>query len=186
MAKPNKKIKVTKPTENPSEPEQHSTETCLHAPEATSNEPPLEEHNISIEHMDVEPATTKLPSPIKPPRPIKPTEEKVDVVTNTGLGYTAPGNPTILSKHSAKEEISVVDKGKWPVNVESYAHYGAQEIHSGYLNRLHTSCDFEDGLVNLMKECFLGKYYSPLHMNILPLAVKFTGHDKMECTIEFK
>ena len=59
----------------------------------------------------------------------------------TGTAYTAPGNPTVLSKHSAKEEISAVDKGKWKLDLESYAQFNAQEIHSGYLNRLHTSCD---------------------------------------------
>nr|XP_040254014.1 serine/arginine repetitive matrix protein 1-like [Aegilops tauschii subsp. strangulata] len=32
--------------------------------------------------------------------------------------------------------------------------FSAQEIHSGYLNRLHSSCDFEAGMVNLMKERF--------------------------------
>ena len=83
--------------------------------------------------MDVDPTTIKLPSPIKP------TKTKADDVIITGLGYSAPGNPTVLSKHSAKEEIVVADKGKWLVNLESYAHYSAQEIHSGYLNRLHTA-----------------------------------------------
>jgi hypothetical protein len=160
MAKPSKKLKVTKTTKNPSEPEKQSAETSLHATEATVDEPPLEEHNITIDHMDVDPATTK------PPSPIKPTEEKADDVIITGLGYTVPGNPTVLSKHSAKEEISVADKGKWSVNLESYAHYSAQEIHSGYLNRLHTSRAFEAGLVNLMKERFEVNA-SLLHINIL-------------------
>ena len=98
--------------------------------------------------MDVEPATTK------PPSPIKPTEEKAHDVVITWLGYTAPGNPTALSKHSAKEECAAIDKGKWKVDMESYAQLSAQEIHSGYLNRLHTSRDFEASLVNLMKERF--------------------------------
>ena len=68
--------------------------------------------------------------------------------------YTAPGNPTVLSKHNAKEEFSVVDKGKWKLYLQSYARFNAQDIHSSYLNCLHTSRDFEAGLVNLMKECF--------------------------------
>ena len=65
--------------------------------------------------MDVEPATTK------PPSPIKPTEEKAHDVVIIGLGYIVSGNPTILSKHNAKDEISIADKGKWSVNLESYA-----------------------------------------------------------------
>ena len=70
----------------------------------------------------------------------------------TGFGHTAPGNPVALSKHSAKEEFSAVDKGKWKIDLSSYAHLNAQDIHSGYLNRLYTSRDFEVGLINLMKE----------------------------------
>ena len=75
-----------------------------------------------------------------------------DDVMVTGVSYTAPGNPTALSKHNAKEEISVEDKGKWTVNLESYTHFSAQDLHFGYLNRLYTSRDFEAGLVKLMKE----------------------------------
>jgi hypothetical protein len=43
-------------------------------------------------------------------------------------------------------------KGKWNTDLSTYAHLNAQDIHSGYLNRLYTSRDFEAGLVNLMKE----------------------------------
>ena len=60
----------------------------------------------------------------------------------------------MLSKHSAKEEFSTADKGKWKLYLESYASFSASEIHSGYLSRLHTSRDMEAGLVNLMKERF--------------------------------
>ena len=70
----------------------------------------------------------------------------------TGFGHTTPGNPVALSKHSAKEELSAIDKGKWKTDLSTYAHLSAQDIHSGYLNRLYTSRDYEAGLVNLMKE----------------------------------
>ena len=114
--------------------------------EATIDEPPPEDHNITIDRTDVKPVITK------PPSPIKPTEEKADDVIITRFGYTAPSNPTVLSKHTAKEEISADDKGKWKVDLESYAQFSAQDIHSGYLNRLYSSRDFEAGLVNLMKD----------------------------------
>ena len=65
--------------------------------------------------MDVEPAISK------PPSPFKPTKEKTNNVVATGFGYTTPGNPTVLSKHNAKEEISADAKGKWKVDLESYA-----------------------------------------------------------------
>ena len=96
--------------------------------------------------MDVEPAISKLPSPFKL------AEEKTDDAVVTRFGFTASGQPTVLSKHSAKQEIFAEDKGKRKVDLDSYAHFSAQDIHSGYLNRLYTSRDFEAGLVNLMKE----------------------------------
>ena len=45
-----------------------------------------------------------------------------------------------------------MDKGKWKRDLSSYAHLNAQDIHSGYLNCLYTSHDYEAGLVNMMKE----------------------------------
>ena len=145
---------MTKTPENPSEPEQQSAETSHQDPEATVDEPPLVDHNTDVDQMDVDPAITNPPSPIKMASPIKPAEEKDDDVTITGHGYTEPGKPTVLSKHNAKEEISIADKGKWSTNLDSYANFSAQEIHSGYFNRLYTSRAYEAGLVNLMKERF--------------------------------
>ena len=52
----------------------------------------------------------------------------------------------------SKEELSAMEKGKWKTDLSSYAHLNAQDIHSGFLNRLYTSRDFEAGLVNMMKE----------------------------------
>ena len=68
------------------------------------------------------------------------------------VGYTSPGNPVVLAKHSAKEERAAMEKGKWSTDLSSYAHLSAEELHSGFLNRLHTNRDYEAGLVNLMKE----------------------------------
>ena len=93
------------------------------------------------------------PRGAKPPSPVKPVEEAEDVVV-TSTNYNEPGNPTVLAKHSAKEEFSASEKSKWKLDLESYAQFNAQEIHAGYLNRFHTSCDFKVGLVNLMKERF--------------------------------
>ena len=129
--------------------------------------------------MTPTPAITDPPSPIKTSSPIKPAEEKDDDVTITGHGYTEPGKPTVLSKHSAKEEIPITDKSKWSVNMDSYASFSAQEIHSGYLNRLYTSRDYEAGLVNLMKERYEVNTVTPFHMNIVPLAAKFIGYARI-------
>ena len=147
-AKPSKKAKLSKPVDdsNPSEPEKQQSEPSNPIAEATLADSPPQDHEVSIDHMDVAPAISK------PLSPVKPAEEKTDDVVVIGFGYTAPGYPTVLSKHSAKEEISAGDKGKWKVDLESYAQFSAQGIHSGYLNRLYTSRDFEANLVNLMKE----------------------------------
>ena len=101
MAKPSKKKKVTKTSENPYEPEQQSVEASHQAPEATIDEPPLVDHNVDADPMDVDatinpPSPAKPASPAKPPSPVKHTEYKAgdDDVAITGHGYTTPGQPT--------------------------------------------------------------------------------------------
>ena len=84
-----------------------------------------------------------------------PSAGTTDDVVITGFCHTTPGNPVALSKHSAKEEFAAMDKGKWKSDLSSYAHLSAQDIHSGYLNHLYTSRDYEAGLVNLMKERYV-------------------------------
>ena len=69
--------------------------------------------------------------------------------------------------------------------MDSYAHFSAQDVHSGYLNRLYTSRDFEAGLVNLMKKRYEVNAATPFYMNILPLAAKFIGHDRITCDVNF-
>ena len=70
----------------------------------------------------------------------------------TGTGHTTPGNPVALSKHTAKDELCEIGKGKWNADLSNYAHLNVQDLHSGFLNRLYTSRDYEAGLVNMMKE----------------------------------
>ena len=79
-------------------------------------------------------------------------DDKDDDVMITGTGHTTPGNPVALSKHTAKDELSAIGKGKWNADLSNYAHLNAQDLHSGFLNRLCTSRDYEAGLVNMMKE----------------------------------
>ena len=79
-------------------------------------------------------------------------ERQGDDVIITGMGHSSPGHPVILAQHSAKEEQAAREKGKWSSDLSSYAHLNAEELHSGFLNRLHSNRDYEAGLVNLMKE----------------------------------
>ena len=53
-----------------------------------------------------------------------------------------------------KEDFSAMNKGKWDVDLETYATLSAQDLHSGYLNRLYTSRDCEAGLVKMMRDKF--------------------------------
>ena len=117
------------------------------------------EVNPASPHVDPPSPTANPPSPTAdPPSPAKASDKPAspntatDDVVITGVGHTSPGNPVALSKHSAKVESAAEEKGKWKTDLSSCAHLTAQELHSGYLNRLYTSRDYEAGLVNLMKE----------------------------------
>ena len=140
IAKPSKKLKVNKPTEDPkaADPEKQTMSESLHqTSEAAIDDPPPEEHNVIMDSVDVNPANAK------PRGPIKPTKKEAEDVIFTGTGYVESGNPAVLEKHSAKKELSADEKGKWKLDLESYAQFNAQEIHVRYLNRLRTSRDFE-------------------------------------------
>ena len=132
--------------------------------EATLDEPPPLDHNVDEQiEVDTTVQDDKTASPVRiddgssspvkaadiPSTPKKVASDKEDEVIITGVGHTSP---VVLAKHSAKEERAAIEKGKWSANLSSYAHLSAQELHSGFLNRLHSNRDYEAGLVNLMKE----------------------------------
>ena len=136
-------------------------------PEATFDEPPPQTLNIDNQPKadtvvpDSEPAdpicaNDGSSSPVRatdtPPSPVKTTGGQGDDVIITGMGHSSPGHLVILAKHSAKEERAAKEKGKWSTDLSSYAHLNAEELHSGFLNRLHSNRDYEAVLVNLMKE----------------------------------
>ena len=130
---------VTEPERTP-EPVETNADAML-------DDPPLLDHDLFVEqevgpmgHVD------------KPISPVKDADDKADDIMIIGFGHTTPGNPVTLSKHSAKEEFIAMDKGKWNADLSSYAHLNAQDLHSGFLNHLYTSRDYEAGLVRLMKE----------------------------------
>ena len=168
-ARPSKKARTTNPLEDPvaeeeeprGEPEQTREPESPH-PEAASDNPPLEGQNTDEPAdadpaaPDAEPAEPNRASPVKdaeiPISSTKNPEGQGDDVIITGMGHSSPGHPVILAQHSAKEEQAARDKGKWSSDLSNYAHLNADELHSGFLNRLHSNRDYEAGLVNLMKE----------------------------------
>ena len=125
-------------------------------PEATFDEPPPQDHNtdeqpeVDTTVPDDEPANP-IRADDRPSNPVKATDtpstpEKTaggkegDVII-TGMSHSSPGHPVILAKHSAKEECAAMEKGKWSTDLPSYTHLSAQELHSGFLNRLHSNRD---------------------------------------------
>jgi len=121
-------------------------------PEAMFDEPPPQDLNIdnqpeadtavpNSEPVDPIRADDRSSSPVRAtdnsPAPVKTTGGQGDDVIITGMGHNSPGHPVILAKHSAKEEHAAMEKGKWSTDLSSYAHLNAEELHSGFLNRLH-------------------------------------------------
>ena len=79
IAKPNKKLKVNKPAEDPKAagPENQTMSESLHqTSEVATDDPPLEEHNVIMDSMDVNPTNAK------PLSPTKPVEEKPEDVSD--------------------------------------------------------------------------------------------------------
>ena len=111
---------------------------------------------------DVDPANPVRAS-TAPASLAKHTATSTEDVEITGIGYTTPREHVALSKHTAKDEISGKDKGKLSADLSNYAQLSAQELHSGYLNRLYTSRDHEAGLVNMMKERYEVTFCFNLH-----------------------
>ena len=167
--RPSKKARLNKPADEDVAVEPEKTpdpeETNI---DAILNDPPPQDHDFVAEQAEVDTishadqptspvrAGTKLASLVKntdkPPTPEKAGDDQDDDIMITGTGHTTPGNPVALSKHTAKDDLSAIGKGKWNADLSSYAHLNAQDIHSGFLNRLYTSRDYEASLVNLMKE----------------------------------
>ena len=146
--RPSKKARLNKPADEDVAVEPEKTpdpeETNI---DAILNDPPPQDHDFVAEQAEVD-TTSHADQPTSPVR----TDDKDDDIMITGTGHTAPGNPVALSKHTAKDELSAIGKGKWNADLSNYAHLNAQDLHSGFLNRLYTSRDYEAGLVNLMKE----------------------------------
>ena len=125
-ARASKKAKLNTPTDDnsASEPEQIPKQFEPNA-DTIHDDPPPEHHETFAEPILDDPTghATDPPSPTKaadkPPSPAKAANDQSDDVIVTGVGHTTPGNPITLSKHSAKEEFSAMDKGKWKVDLNA-------------------------------------------------------------------
>ncbi|SPT20359.1 unnamed protein product [Triticum aestivum] len=166
--RPSKKARLDKAAEEETAPEPDSAPNLEAAiREDIPNDPPLQDDDFVAEERPVdtsrpadqpgspiriEKSTSPSKPADKPTAPVQTGASKDDDVVITGIGHSEPSNPVALAKHSAKEEFATMSKSKWNVDLATYSALNAQELHSGYLNRLYTSRDYEAGLVNMMKE----------------------------------
>ena len=148
QAKPSKKARVTKLAENPKihEPEQQvpASNASEKQPEEPAHEAPPEIPDLSHGHIDINPLNTKSSSPLKP------SEEHGEDVMITGTSFREPGQPTVLAKHSAKDEF--VERRKVRFDIADYSQLSVSEVFSGYLNQVHTSRDLEIDMVKQMHQ----------------------------------
>ena len=158
--RPSKKARLDKAAE-----EDADLEAAI--PEDIPNDPPQQDDDLIAEErptdasgpvnqptgsIRIERSTGPAKPTDKPTAPVQTGDTQEDEVVITGTGHTEPSNPVALSKHSAKEEFAAFGKGKWNADLATYAALNTQDIHSGYLNRLYTSRDYEASLVNMMKD----------------------------------
>ena len=164
--KPSKKARLDKAAEENMAPEHdQAPDREMFTSEDIPNDPPLQDNIIPEEGLTNTPASADPPASSvqiekshtpadKTAAPTQTGESKDDDVVITGVGRSEPGNPATLTRHTMKEDSSPLNKGKWDVELETYAALNAQDLHSGYLNRLYTSRDYEAGLVKMMRDKF--------------------------------
>ena len=114
--KPNKKAKVTKSAEDPKAAESDQPTFAPENSEQPEDPAPnaqLEIPEPSVDETTIDPSTTELSSLVNPP------EAHVYDIVITGTGFTEPGNPTILARHSAKQEV--MERRKVRFDVSHYA-----------------------------------------------------------------
>ena len=139
---------MTKPAEDPKvpEPEQQipASDTSMVQPNEHVLDGPLEIPDLSSDQTKLNSLNTESS------RPLKPSETHTDDVLITGTGFKEPGNPTVLAKHSAKQEV--IERRKVRFDVSHYAQLSSSEVLSGYLNQVHSSRDLEIDMVKQMHQ----------------------------------
>ena len=119
-ARASKKAKLNTPTDDnlASEPEKTPEPLDPNADAILDDSVPQVQDTF-VEPVETDPMSQAAdpPSPAKtsnkPPSPAKTADGNTDDMMIIGIGLTTPGNSIALSKHSAKVELSVMDKGKW-------------------------------------------------------------------------
>ena len=124
---------------------------------------------LSANETNTDPPTTEPSSSVNPP------ETNTDDVLITGTGFTEPGNPTVLARHSAKQEV--MERQKVRFDISHYAHLSISEVLSGYVSQVHSSHDLEIEMVKQMHQKYEVRHSAYIY--ILP-APKSSDYDKLE------
>lgn len=139
---------MIKPAEDPKvpEPEQQipASDTSVPQPEEPVHDVPPEIPDLSGDQTNINPLNTESSSPIKP------AGTHADDVMITSTSFKEPVKPTVLAKHSAKEEY--IEKQKVRFDIANYSQLSISEVFSGYLNQVHTSRDLEVDMVKQMHQ----------------------------------
>ena len=149
MIKPSEDPKVPAP-----EPAMPTPPSETEAPEDPAVHTQLDPPELSADEITLNPTITEPSSSANPP-----TTSDTDVLI-TGSRFVEPGTPTVLARHTAKQEA--LEKQKVRFDISHYTHLNASDILSGYLSHVHSSRDSE---IEMVKQLQL-KYEvcSPVHL----------------------
>ena len=67
----------------------------------------------------------------------------------TGSFFVEPGNPTVLARHTAKQEA--LERQKVCFDISHYSHLNANDILSGYLSHVHSTRDTKIEMVKQLQ-----------------------------------
>ena len=152
MAKPAEDPKAAKPTQPILAPKQ------TEAPEDPTINVQPDLPQPSVEETILNPYTTKPSSSANPP------ENYGNDVLITGSRFVEPGNPTVLARHSTKQEV--MERQKVRFDVSHYAHLSIGEVLSGYLSQVHSSRDSKIEMVKHMHQKY--EVCSPVYISYVP------------------
>ena len=149
---------MIKPTEDP---KAHAPDLAMPTPPSqteTTEDPAvhtqLDPPELSVDETTLNPTITEASSSANPP-----TTSDTDVLI-TGSRFVEPGTPTMLARHTAKQEA--LEKQKVRFDISHYTHQNTSDRLSGYLSHVHSSRESE---IEMVKQLQL-KYEvcSPVHL----------------------
>ena len=89
------------------------------------------------------------PKVSSPPKTVDVLDEDVTI---SATGFREPGRPTVLAKHSTKEEH--IERCKVRFDMADYSHLSIGEVFYGYLSQVHSSHNLEVDMVTQMHQKF--------------------------------